>query len=208
MESWIKDGKYLDKEGMTKKYEGKPQQLASIFAKTTTHYCDVRDILLYEDPEYMSTKRSSKESSKDSKRQISSDRASKASKVAKTSAEGGEPEDLSVRQLATLSKEVEALKKPEETLKDLLEEAGSENIKSLIAPGVLAKLNLAIASLDAQRTSIELIVDNKNGDVPSIMKELKQAKSEAANTIKIMKAQLVVAKSLAEVVALAPTGEA
>ena len=113
-----------------------------------------------------------------------------------------------MRQLATLSKEVEALKTPEKTLKDLLEEAGSENIKSLIAPGVLAKLNLAIASLDAQRTSIELIVDNKNGDVPSIMKELKQAKSEAANTIKIMKAQLVVAKSLAEVAALAPTGEA
>ena len=40
------------------------------------------------------------------------------------------------------------------------------------------------------------------------MKDLKQAKSEAANTIKIMKAQLVVAKSLAEVAAPAPTGEA
>ena len=156
----------------------------------------------------MSTKRSSKESSKDSKRQISSDRASNASKVAKTIAEGGEPEDLSVRQLTMLNREVDALTTPEKTLRGLMEEAGTGNIKSLIAPGVLAKLNLAIASLDAQRTSIELIVDNKNGDVPSIMKELKQAKSEAANTIKIMKAQLVVAKSLAEVAAPAPTGEA
>ena len=70
--------------------------------------------------------------------------------MAKTTAEGGEPEDLSVLQLATLSREVEALKTPKKTLSDLMEEAGTENIKSLIAPGVLAKLNLAIASFDAQ----------------------------------------------------------
>ena len=31
MEAWIKDGKYLDREDMTKKYEGKPEQLKSIF---------------------------------------------------------------------------------------------------------------------------------------------------------------------------------
>ena len=204
MEAWIKDGKYLDKEDMTKKYEGKPEQLKSIFLKTKTHYCDVRDVLLYEDPEYMSTKTSSKESSKDSKRQISSDRGSKASKVPKIIADGGEPEALSAGQIKMLDKEAEALSTPEKTLSDLLEEAGKESIKSLIAPAVLGKLNLAIASLHAQRTSIELSVENKNGDVPSIMKELTQAKSEAAKTIKIMKAQLVVAKSLAEVAAPAP----
>ena len=199
MEAWIKDGKYLDKEDMTKKYEGKPEQLKSIFLKTKTHYCDVRDVLLYEDPEYMSTKKSSKESSKDSKRQISSDRGSKASKVPKITAEGGEPEALSAGQIKMLTKQNEDLATPETTLSDLLEEAGKESLKSSIAPAVLGKLNLAIASLHAQRTSIELSVENKNGDVASIMKELTQAKTEAAKTIKIMKAQLLVAKSLAEV---------
>ena len=41
MEAWIKNGKYLDKEDMTKKYEAKPLQLKSILLKTKTHYCDV-----------------------------------------------------------------------------------------------------------------------------------------------------------------------
>ena len=52
--------------------------------------------------------------------------------------------------------------------------------------------------MDAQRTSIELVVENKNGDVPNIMKELNDAKKDAAKTVKIMKAQLLVAKALAE----------
>ena len=33
MEAWIKDGKYLDKEDMTKKYEGKPEQLKKHIAE-------------------------------------------------------------------------------------------------------------------------------------------------------------------------------
>ena len=81
------------------------------------------------------------------------------------------------------------------------------SIAAMIAAPVLAKLKLAIASVDAQRKSIELCVENKNGDVPSILKELKEAKSEAANTAKIMRAQLVVAKSLAVPAAPAPAGE-
>ena len=112
MEAWIKDGKYLDREDMTKTYEGKPEQLKSIFVKTKTHYCDVRDVLLYEDPEYKSTKRSSKESSKDSKRQLSVDKASKAGKVPKVAAEGGEAEAVSPAQIKMLNKEVEALSTP------------------------------------------------------------------------------------------------
>ena len=207
MEAWIKDRKYLDKEDMTNKYEGAPEQLKSILLTTKTHHCDVRDTLLYEDPEYMSTNNSSKESSKDSKRQISSDRGSKASKVPKITAEGGEPEALSAGQIKMLSKEAEALSTPEKTLSDLLEEAGQESSKPLIAPAVLGKLNLAIASLHAQRTSIELSVENKNGDVPSIMKELTEANKEAATTAKIMRAQRVVVKSLLEPEAPAPAVE-
>ena len=204
MEAWIKDGKFLDKEDMEEKFKAKPHQLKSILANTKTHYCNVRDVLLYEDPEYMSQNKSTKESGKDSKRQISSDRTSKAGKVPKITVDGGEPEDLSAGQVKMLTKEVEALSTPEKALNDLLEEAGKESIAAMIAAPVLAKLKLAIASVAAQRTSIELSVENKNGDVPSILKELTEAKKEAATTAKIMRAQLVVASSLAEVAAPAP----
>ena len=97
MEAWNKDGKFLDKEDMEEKFKAEPHQLKSIFANTKTHYCNVRDVLLCEDPEYMSQKKSSKESSKDSKRQISSDRNLKGVKVPKIPEEGGEPEPLSQR---------------------------------------------------------------------------------------------------------------
>ena len=122
----------------------------------------------------------------------------------KVAAEGGEAEAVSPAQIKMLNKEVAALTTPENNLKDLQDEAGEETLKPLIAPAVLDKLNLAIANLAAQRTSIELTVENKNGDVTSILKELKEAKREAANTAKIMRTQLVFAKSLAEPAASAP----
>ena len=198
MEAFIKDGKFLDKEDMTKKYEGKPEQLESIFANTKRFHCDVRDVLLYEDPEYMSTKRSSKESSKDSKREITSERDMKPAKVPKVREENREPETLTKGQVKMLTEHVETLTDGvEKHLKVLLEEAGQEGIAAMIAPPVLQKLKLAIASINAQRTAIELAVENKSGDVPNILKDLKQANSEAANTIKIMKAQLLVAKAVA-----------
>ena len=56
MEAWIKDGKFLDKEDMEEKFKAKPHQLKSILANTKTHYCNVRDVLLYEDPEFVSQK--------------------------------------------------------------------------------------------------------------------------------------------------------
>ena len=34
LEAWIRDGKFLDAVDMTKKFEGKPEQLKSVFAKT------------------------------------------------------------------------------------------------------------------------------------------------------------------------------
>ena len=74
----------------------------------------------------------------------------------------------------------------------------------MIATPVLAKLKLAIASVANHRTLIDLSVENKNGDVASIMKELKDATNEATTTAKIMRAQLVVAKSLVEPAAVAP----
>ena len=61
MESFIADGKFIDLEDMTKKYEEKPEQLRSIIKNTKTHFCKVRNVMLYEDPEYMSKKSSSLE---------------------------------------------------------------------------------------------------------------------------------------------------
>ena len=61
MEAFIADGKFIDMEDLTKKYENKPDQLKSIIENTKTHFCKVRNVMLYEDPEYMSTKSSSLE---------------------------------------------------------------------------------------------------------------------------------------------------
>ena len=41
-----------------------------------------------------------------------------------------------------------------------------------------------------------MTLEHKKGDVASMLKDLKEAKSEAAATAKIMRAQLVVANSL------------
>ena len=197
-EAWIRDGKFLDEVDMTKKFEGKPEQLKSVFENTKRFYCDVRNVLLYEDPEYMSKERSSHESSKDSKREITSGRDMKPAKVPKVREENGEPETLSKGQVKMLNDHVKALADGvEKMLKDLLEEAGQEGIATMIAPPVLQKLQLAIASIDAQKTSIELVVENKIGDVPNILKELNDAKKEAATIVKVMKAQLTVARAFA-----------
>ena len=83
MDVFIADGKYIDKQDIQKKYEGKPDQLESILENTRTHFCKVRNVLLYEDPEYMSRNSSSAENTKESKRSISCDKNQKASKAAK-----------------------------------------------------------------------------------------------------------------------------
>ena len=198
LEAWIRDGKFLDAVDMTKKFEGKPEQLKSVFANTKRIYCDVRDVLLYEDPEYMSKKRSSNESSKDSKREITSGRDMKPAKVPKVREENGEPETLSKGQVKLLNDNIKALSDGvEKLLKDLLEEVGQEGIATMIPPLVLQKLKLAIASIDAQKTSIELVVENNIGDVPNVLKELNDAKKDAAATAKVMKAQILVAKAFA-----------
>ena len=151
----------------------------------------------------MSKKRSSLETSKDSKRLISTDRTSKAGKVAKLT-EDGEPVELSPAQIKVLDKEVAALKPPESNLQDLLKQAAEESVAPMIATPVLAKLKLSIASLAGQRTLIDLTLENKRGDVTGILKDIKEAKNEAAATAKIMRAQLVVAKSLVVPAAAAP----
>jgi hypothetical protein len=198
MEAFIKDGKFLDKEDMAKKFEGKPDQLKSVFENTKRFYCGVRNVLLYEDPEYGSKKISSNESSKDSKREISSGRDLKPSKVPKVREENGEPETLSKGQVKLLNDHIKALADGvEKLLKDLLEEAGQEGIATMIPPPVLQKLKLAIASIDAQKTSIELVVENNIGDVQNVLKELNDAKKDAAATVKVVKAQLLVAKAFA-----------
>ena len=198
MEAWVRDGKFLDAADMTKKFEGKPDQLKSVFANTKRFHCDVRNVVLYEDPEYGSKKRSSNESSKDSEREIASGRDLKPAKVPKVREENGEPETLSKGQVKMLNDHVKALADGvEKMLKDLLEEAGQEGIATMITPPVLQKLKLAIASIDAQKASIELVVENNIGDVQNVLKELNDAKKDAAATVKVVKAQLLVAKAFA-----------
>ena len=55
---------------------------------------------------------------------------------------------------------------------------------------------MALGNLDGQVKLIDLAIENKKGDVATIVNENKVVKSEAAATAKIMKAQLVVARSL------------
>ena len=79
--------------------------------RTRTHFCDIRNTKLYENPEYASKKRSSLETSKDSKRQISIDRIMKVGKVAKVVEADGVQEDLGPGQVKMLTKEVASLSK-------------------------------------------------------------------------------------------------
>jgi hypothetical protein len=204
MEAWIKDGKYLDLQDITKKYEGKPDQLESILVRTRTYFCNIRNTKLYEDPEYASKKSSSLEARKEAKRMLSVDRTRKAGKVAKVADDNAVQEDLGPGQVNMLTKEVAALNLPEKNLADLLSQAQEEGVANLIPAPVLQKLNLSIASLASQRTLIDLTVENKKGDVQDILKDIKAAKTEATQTAKIIKAQLVVAKSFVVPAAAAP----
>jgi hypothetical protein len=196
LEQWCQDGKYLDEEDLTEKYKKKPEQLKSIKDKTHTFFSLVRNVWLYEDPEFASKSLSSKEITKDTKRQISTERNAKAGKVPKTTPEGGEEVELSTAQVKILEKEAKALDTPETGLQGILDQCEKEEIAPLIAAPLLAKLKLAIAALNGQRTMIDMTLEHKKGDVAVILKDLKEAKNEAAATAKILRASLVVANSL------------
>ena len=204
MEAWIKDGKYLDLQDITNKYEGKPDQLESILVRTRTYFCNIRNTKLYEDPEYASKKSSSSEATKEAKRMLSVDRTRKAGKVAKVVDDNAVQEDLGPGQVKMLTKEVAALSLPEQSLADQLKHAQEERIATMIPAPVLQKLNLSIASLATQRTMIDLTVETKRGDVQDILKDIKAAKIEATQIAKIIRAQLVVAKSFVVPAAGAP----
>ena len=191
-------------QDITNKYEGKPDQLESILVRTRTYFCNIRNAKLYEDPEYASKNSSSSEATKESKRQISTERTQKAGKVAKVDDGNAVQEDLGPGQVNMLTKEAAALSLPEKSLADLLTQAQEASIAALIPAPVLQKLNLCIASLATQRTMIDLTVETKRGDVQDILKEIKAAKTEATQTAKIIRAQLVVAKSFVVPAAAAP----
>ena len=196
LESWIADGKYLDYADMEDKYKNKPDQLKSIFANTKTHFCTVRNCKLYEDPEYMSRRSSTLVTKTESKRQASAEKISKAAKVPKVVVQDDDAE-ISACQVKLLGKEKDQLRLMHTMLSALKAEADLERLKAAIAPPILTKLKLAIGNLDGQEKLIELTLENKKGDVASIVSENKAAKTEAIATAKLMRAQLVVAKSLA-----------
>ena len=104
--------------------------------------------------------------------------------------------ELTGGQVNALGKEKEALQVMHTTLNDLKSQADGDLLKDSIAPSILMKLKLAMGNLDGQQKLIDLTVEHKKGDVASIISENKVAKTEATATAKIMRAQLVVAKSL------------
>jgi len=195
MDSWIATGKYLDLEDITKKFEGKQEQLKSVLKNTKTHWCKVRSTWLYADPEFVSQKTSSTEQSKDSKRQISSERKAKAQKVAKTNPEEGQAEDLSAAQIKALTKEAKALSLTEKNVQELMDKCNKEDIAPLIAEPLFAKLKLSVTQLASQKQEVELTLEHKKGDVAALTRDIKEAKSEALAILKVMRAQLVVANS-------------
>ena len=81
MEEWIQDGKYLDLQDITNWYEEKPDQLESILVRTRTHFCNIRNTKLYEDPEYASKKSSSSEATKEAKRMLSVDQTGRLERL-------------------------------------------------------------------------------------------------------------------------------
>ena len=133
----------------------------------------------------------------ESKRQVSAEQFSEAAQVANTVvAEDGA--DLSCGQVIALGKENVALHIVHTTLSNLKTEADGELLKESIAPSTLMKLKLAIGNLDGHVTLVDLAIENKKGDVATIVNEHKVVKSEAAATAKVMETQLVVARSLAK----------
>ena len=152
MDSWIATGKYLDLEDITKKFEGKPEQLKSILKNTKTHYCKVRSTWLYADPEFVSQKTSSTEQSKDSKRQISTERKAKAQKVAKTNPEEGQAEDLSAAQIKALTKEAKALSLTEKNVQDLMAKCTKNEIAPLIAEPLFCETQIVRYAIGKPKT--------------------------------------------------------
>ena len=196
MEAWIADGKYLDKEDITAKYEKKPEQLKSIFEKTRTHFCDVRNCMLYEDPEFKSKRTSTVESTRDVKRQISCEKTSKAAKVAKVVKEEGEDAALTRGSIAALNKDIVAMAASSAILDALMKEAKETTLANFVAAPIVAKCAAAVTNMDAQKSLVELVLENNMGDFATITKDTKEAKAEAVAAAKIMRAQLMVAKSL------------
>ena len=82
------------------------------------------------------------------------------------------------------------------SLSDLIASAKEVPIKDLVLPAVMNKCDAAIAGLDSTKRLIALMLENGKGDVASMMKDSKESKVEATACSKIMRAQLVVAKSL------------
>ena len=197
MDAFIADGKYIDKQGIQKKYEEKPDQLKSILENTRTHFCKVRNVLLYGDPEYMSRNSSSTENTKESMRAISCDKNQQASKAAKVvDAPDGEAE-ISQTDKTILNKEIAALETMAASLAELVATAKEPGLKPMVAPAVVRKCETAIADVESAKMLIDVVLENGKGDVASTIKDCKEANTEAATCAKIMKAQLVVAKSMA-----------
>ena len=143
----------------------------------------------------MSRRSSTLVTNNESKRQASAEKISKAAKVPKVVVQDDDAE-ISACQVKSLGKEKEQLQTMHTMLAALKAEADGDRLKEAIAPPILTKLKLAIGNLDGQQTLIELTLENKKGDVASIVSENKAAKTGAIATAKLMRAQLVVAKSL------------
>ena len=58
------------------------------------------------------------------------------------------------------------------------------------------KCTAAVTNMDAQKSLVELVLENNVWDFATITKDTKEAKAEAVAAAEFMRAQLMVAKSL------------
>ena len=99
---------------MTDKYKDKPDQLASIFKNAETMTCSVRNVKLWQDPQYVLEHKSENIRRREEKREASQESVVKPAKKAKTAKEGKgkllkEEGELQKSEIARLEKVQEKL---------------------------------------------------------------------------------------------------
>ena len=134
------------------------------------------------------------ETTKEAKRTISVDKKHSITKAAKVGDASDGEADLSKNSKDTLTKDIAALEKISSGLAELVATAKESALK---APAVVVKPEAGIANLESNMLLVEVVLVNGKDDVANAVKDCKEAKSEAAVCSKIMKAELLVAKTMA-----------
>ena len=187
-EFFFNDGHFLDEDDLKTKYEKKPQQLESIMENARTHFCKVRKVKLYEDPDYnskVSQGQTTKTVEKRSCKRESAIKAAKKPKVEKplaieegAQADGLEP-GLKKSQIGRIGKLIDKLTKANEDLKTTLEKAREPFMADFIPAMTVKKAAAASKLVDAQKAGLELAVENGRAAFDDVVQEALSALKEA-----------------------------